>query len=799
MKTTFYLLAILLFVGCKPGNKTILETENQNQWEKIGPGGGGSTFIPTFSYHSHDKFLVRCDMTGSYITNDGGISYRQINFANGASDFTFDPSDLNIVYIASAVLNKSEDGGKTWKTIFPHPDEITKEVWEGDHANYRIEVKPGSAYESGIGKISNLLVHPADSKQLFFSMGRFFFYPVNQGTDWKKLDCKSPVINIFAGKKSPENEVFIFTSDAIFIFNKITESLTKQEIPKEITPVFSVAAGTVKNSDSILFYAMHHITKSDNQFETENSEIWKSNDLGKSWIILNDSVITNSRTGKKPGFSAIACAEYDAAQAWVICSRYEEKDKTGASKFWYGALKTNNSGASWDWAWKGGGGSGQYGIQDAGDAENLSDAWVQNAFGNEFIQLIDVGVAPENGNIAVVTDWYRTMKTTDGGKTWNEIYSQKQSDGSYTSRGLDVTTAYGVHFDPFDKNHIAVSYTDIGFHHSFNGGKSWERAVNGVPQDWVNTCYWVVFDPEIKGKVWSAWSNLHDFPRGKMTRNPKWKQNARGGICVSEDGGKNWNPVTSGMGFDSPATCIVIDPKSIPGKRTLYTTVFNKGVFKSVDDGKTWELKNKGIGKNTAAFELTLTPSGDLFLVVSPSPAYLNGEKGKEIFSGGVYKSADGAESWKELKIAEDFLFPNGIEYDRTKPGKIYLACWSDISLADLVGRSVIKNAEDDKILKAPGGVFVSEDGGETWKSCFGKDKYVYDVTADEFHSGRLYVNTFNNAAYRSDDSGNTWEKLAGYDFHWGHRAIIDPNDTSKIYLTTFGSSVWHGTPKTEE
>ena len=44
-----------------------------------------------------------------------------------------------------------------------------------------------------------------------------------------------------------------------------------------------------------------------------------------------------------------------------------------------------------------------------------------------------------------------------------------------------------------------------------------------------------------------------------------------------------------GMGFDSPATSIVIDPESAPGNRTLYVTVYGKGVFKSTDDGKTWQ------------------------------------------------------------------------------------------------------------------------------------------------------------------------------------------------------------------
>ena len=36
---------------------------------------------------------------------------------------------------------------------------------------------------------------------------------------------------------------------------------------------------------------------------------------------------------------------------------------------------------------------------------------------------------------------------------------------------------------------------------------------------------------------------------------------------------------------------------------------------------------------------------------------------------------------------------------------------------------------------------------------------------------------------------------MAGYDFHWGHRAVPDPHEADKVFLTTFGSNVWYGLP----
>ena len=127
LHTGLLLCAVFLLSTCKSKNAANLQPEVGLFWEKLGPGGGGSTFIPTFSYDSPDDFLVRCDMTGSYLTNNGGNSYQQINFANGASAYAYDPQDKNTIYIGSTFLNRSTDGGKTWQRIFPAPSGIKKE------------------------------------------------------------------------------------------------------------------------------------------------------------------------------------------------------------------------------------------------------------------------------------------------------------------------------------------------------------------------------------------------------------------------------------------------------------------------------------------------------------------------------------------------------------------------------------------------------------------------------------------------------------------------------------------------
>jgi photosystem II stability/assembly factor-like uncharacterized protein len=56
-----------------------------------------------------------------------------------------------------------------------------------------------------------------------------------------------------------------------------------------------------------------------------------------------------------------------------------------------------------------------------------------------------------------------------------------------------------------------------------------------------------------------------------------------------------------------------------------------------------------------------------------------------------------------------------------------------------------------------------------------------------------LYATGFESSAWRSADRGLTWKRIPGFDFKWGHRVTVYPQDRGQIYITTFGGSVWHG------
>jgi photosystem II stability/assembly factor-like uncharacterized protein len=384
-----------------------------------------------------------------------------------------------------------------------------------------------------------------------------------------------------------------------------------------------------------------------------------------------------------------------------------------------------------------------------------------------------LGVADQDPNLAYGTDYGRTLKTSNGGATWDEVYSTKMSGDTWTSTGLDVTTNYGIHFDPFDPKREFITYTDIGLFRSEDGGKSWQSSTAGVPREWLNTTYWVIFDPAVRGRMWSVNSGTHDLPRPKM-----WRKRSvldyKGGVCRSDDGGKTWVKSNSGMDETAP-THILLDPRSPANARVFYVAAMDRGVYKSVDDGRSWTLKNHGISQSQPlAWRLAQDSAGTLYLVVARRSE--DGSIGND-GDGALYRSRDDAENWERMALPAGVNGPNGLAIDPRNLNRIYLAAWARASGVHGDG----------------GGVFMTNDGGKNWRQTLDRDRHVYDVTIDPKNPDIVYATGFESSAWRSTDRGEHWTRIPGFNFKWGHRVIADPADKNSVYITTFGGSVWHG------
>jgi photosystem II stability/assembly factor-like uncharacterized protein len=497
-------------------------------------------------------------------------------------------------------------------------------------------------------------------------------------------------------------------------------------------------------------------------YGTSKQGLFASKDGGASWQ-------KSDLPGSDAQVRAVATSLHHPEVAYVSYNHLIEGSQWlnalhGNRERWLGVAKTTDAGKTWQLVWK----------ESNKSAANVHDAWISERFGPGWGENpLEIGVADQDPNLCYGTDFGRTMVTSDGGANWTAVYSRKLSGPQWTSTGLDVTTNYGIHFDPFDSKRQFITYTDIGLFRSEDGGNSWQSSTIGVPQEWLNTTYWMVFDPKVRGRVWSVHSYTHDLPRPKMWRHTS-VLSYKGGVCRSDDGGKTW--VKSNDGMDqTAATHILLDPSSPADARVLYVTGFGRGVYKSVDGGHTWKLKNNGISQTQPlAWRLVQDSSGTLYLIVAR-----RSEDGslRSDGDGAVYRSRDRAENWERISLPAGVNGPNGLAVDPRNPNRIYLAAWA---------RATGMHGDG-------GGIFVSEDGGKKWRQVLDRDRHVYDVTIDPNNPDWLYAAGFESSAWRSVDRGEHWIRIAGFNFKWGHRVIPDPAAHNFVYITTFGGSVWHG------
>jgi photosystem II stability/assembly factor-like uncharacterized protein len=708
-----------------------------------GPGGGGAMFNPSISPHDPNTVLISCDMTGSYITHDGGQSWRMFNLRGVVRFFVFDPLDAKVIYAQATALWRSTDGGETWELVYPPPASIKSVVMRSDHADEELEADPDP-----MGLISALTVDPANSKILYATGDKnhaALFISRDWGKTWERHDSLPEIPRrIWIDSRSPRDSRTLYLGGEHFVLVKDSSGLHRFPAPTGVT-FTDISAGFTSGTEPTIY-------------AVSQQGAFVSQDGGKSWRTI-------SLPGSGAKVRAIATSRQNGKVAYISYSNMLLNGKT-----WMGVARTDSAGQSWQLKWR----------ESDIAAANVHDAWITPRFGVVWGENpLELGVADQDTNLAYATDLGRTMKTSDGGASWWATYSRKLPSGGWTTTGLDVTTIYGIHFDPFDSRRQFLTYTDIGLFRSEDSGASWQSSTTGVPRDWVNTTYWLAFDPKVRGRMWSVNSYTHDLPRPKMWRHQDPAQ-YKGGVCISDDGGKTWRKSSTGMDETAP-THILLDPTSPEDARVLYVAGFGRGVYKSTDGGRTWSLKNQGITqKQPFAWRFALASDGTLYVIIARRSE--DGSIGNAN-DGALYRSKDGAEHWEPVPLPGGVNGPNGLAIDNNSPQRLYLAAWARASGIHGDG----------------GGIFVSENGGQSWRQLFDRDRHVYDVTTDPHDGNVLYAAGFESSAWRSTDRGEQWTRIPGFNFKWGYRVIPDPRDRNKLYISTFGGSLWHGSLSGQE
>lgn len=239
------------------------------------------------------------------------------------------------------------------------------------------------------------------------------------------------------------------------------------------------------------------------------------------------------------------------------------------------------------------------------------------------------------------------------------------------------------------------------------------------------------------------------------------------GVFRSDDGGQTWRHL--GLENSWHIAKIRVHPQNpdiafVAALGHLWTPNPDRGIFRTIDGGKSWE-KVLFVDDKTGANDIVISPVNPDILYASVWENY-PGICGRE---SGVYKSSDGGTSWKRLSGG----LPMG-----DKTGRTGLAVsWQNPDKA----YAFVDNLNREKSLAAE--CYQTIDGGQTWRRTHNDDLKIYsgigwyfsDCAVNPINDDEIYLLGVKMA--HSSDGGKHFDLIGGDVFH------IFPSPAASFHL----------------
>jgi photosystem II stability/assembly factor-like uncharacterized protein len=303
-----------------------------------------------------------------------------------------------------------------------------------------------------------------------------------------------------------------------------------------------------------------------------------------------------------------------------------------------------------------------------------------------------------------------------------------------------------------------------------------------------------------------------------------------GNVWKTDNAGTTWTPIFDDQGSysigalaldpNNPNTVWVGSGENVGGRHVGY----GDGVYKSLDRGATW--KNVGLRDSEHIGKILVDPQdSDVVYVAAQGPLWsAGGERG-------LFKSVDGGQTWEKILGGGDYTGVNDVVMDPRNPQILYAAThqrfrtvaalidggpetgihksidggasWRELTRGlpeeDMGRIGLAVSPQDSDVVYATielawrkGGFYRSADGGETWEkrndyiSGGTGPHYYQEIYASPHRFDRVYQ--MDVRIHYTDDGGKNFEQLGEQNKHSDNHAMaFHPDDPDYLLVGSDG------------
>ena len=622
---------------------------------------------------------------------------------------------------------------------------------------------PANFENAGIygGFAMSFAIDPDNTNVLYVGMGSGYgvYKSTNAGTNWignSAFEDEKGWVYIGGLAVAPSNRNIIFASD----YRTLKKSIDGGSI-------WSALFGyTGEEINSIVIHPTNseiiYLGSGEMELGTnDDAKVWKTDDGGTTW---SSSLLADTAGSKDTLVGKVTIDPSNPDTIYAVTGSVVYTAEADLAKG--NIFKSINGGNNWTAKYPDGGAGGQGWFADVcvdPTASNIifaagkvgivksingGDSWstVLTPEGNGFCSVV---VDKNDYNIVYAAEprGPKVYKSTDGGGTWSNIYSEMGMDTQLFIDPNTTTTLYAI--------------DSIGVKKSTDSGDNWTAVNNGI--DAIEVISSAV-DSSNKNIIYVATES--------------------GYIVKTMDKGSNWSVIHTEF-FGIPA--LAIDPNST---QIIYAGNRGTSILKSIDGGANW-TDMMTLAEYETAFSLSVNPS---MMMVDPNNSnnvYIcqRGQTGDPT-AGNIHKSTDGGNAWNTgllpannpvLSMAIKPSDSNTIYVGRNDKGDFAYrgvvktinggTNWTSKGLTTEIISCLMIDPNNEEVLYAgteadgeegDGKIYKTTDAGDNWidKTPSGCEGDFETIVIDSSDSNIVYAGTCGGYLYKSTDAGSNWTLL---------------------------------------